>query len=115
MGKNNPMYGMKGELSPNFGKKFSKNTKKLISKAQTGENNSFFGRKHTDKTLLELSKNKRTLSDEQILKIFELYNIYKSYYKVAKIFKKDDKTIWNIINFKVKYANELVKNHEINI
>ena len=43
-GENNPMYGMSGKLSPNYGKKHSEETRKKISEAQKGENNPMYGK-----------------------------------------------------------------------
>lgn len=52
MGANNPMYGMKGKLSPRYGKPgsmlgkhLSEEAKEKISKANSGKNNGMFGRK----------------------------------------------------------------------
>lgn len=43
-GKRNPMYGKKGELNPNFGKKCSDATKSKISEKNKGERNGMYGK-----------------------------------------------------------------------
>lgn len=78
-GENNPMYGMKGELSPNWGKKHSEETKKKISDSNKGkecywkgkerpnhsermkgENNPFYGKKHSEESLNKIREAART-------------------------------------------------------
>lgn len=65
-GKNNPMYGCKGELNPFYGKKHSQQSKDLIKSNQpdwSGSNNpmfgkksAFFGKKHSEETKIKMSK-----------------------------------------------------------
>jgi group I intron endonuclease len=58
-GERNPMFGMCGPLNPNFGRKLSKERKQAISKYMkgrySGEKNPFFGKKHTEESLIKIS------------------------------------------------------------
>jgi hypothetical protein len=85
IGENNPMYGKRGELSPNYGRKLSDEhvekikifmttfkhsdqTKQLLSQLNTGENNPMYGKcgelssmygvKHTDEAKRKMSESK---------------------------------------------------------
>lgn len=58
-GENNPMYGKKGELSPNFGKQHKEETKEKIRLAigdRSGHNNPMHGRRHAPETLEKMRK-----------------------------------------------------------
>lgn len=58
-GEKNPMYGTKGELSPNYGKEHTEETKQKIRLAigdRTGYNNPMHGRKHSPETLEKMRK-----------------------------------------------------------
>ena len=55
-GKNHPMYGKKGKLNPNYGRKKSEEEKLFIKERQTGEDNSFYGKHHTEETKQKLSE-----------------------------------------------------------
>ena len=76
-GKNNSMYGKKGELSPNFnkifskqhrerlskshkGKKLSDETKRKLSEVHKGENNIMFGKTHSDDSRRKISEKHNT-------------------------------------------------------
>ena len=73
-GENNPMFGTKGELSPNWGKKHTEETKRKISEGNKGkegcwkgktreahsqrmkgEGNPFFGKTHSDEAKKKIS------------------------------------------------------------
>lgn len=60
MGKANPMYGMTGEKNGNWGNpnnfRHSKDTREKMSRDRMGENNNFFGKKHSDVFLEGLKK-----------------------------------------------------------
>lgn len=66
-GDKNPMFGLKGELNPNFGRKCSEESKIRMSKAQTGKVLSeetkrkiglkSKGKKHTEETKKKMSEN----------------------------------------------------------
>lgn len=90
-GVNNPMYGTKGEKSPNFGKKYTETQKENISKSWTnkrktifkekmsGKNHPFFGKHHSKK-----SNEKNTISHSKTYIItdpdnneFEITNLKK--------------------------------------
>jgi len=77
-GENNPMFGTKGEKSPNYGKKRSEETRRKMSEAlrgkeswckgkkrpkhserMTGEDNPFYGKEHSDETKEKLRKAQR--------------------------------------------------------
>lgn len=77
-GKNNPMFGKRGKLSPNYGKKHTEETKEKISKAHkgkvgswrdkkrpdhaermTGEGNPFYGKEHDEETKKRISESRR--------------------------------------------------------
>jgi len=77
-GENNPMFGTKGEKSPNHGKKRSEETKRKISEAlkgretwskgkkrpkhserMTGEGNSFYGKEHSAETKAKIREARR--------------------------------------------------------
>lgn len=59
-GDNHPMFGLRGELSPNYGRKHSRDTIKRISgdnnhmKNKTGAKHHFHGKKHSIETINEL-------------------------------------------------------------
>lgn len=46
----------KGEMSPNFGRTHSEETKKKMSESHAGKRNSFYGKKHSPETRLHLSE-----------------------------------------------------------
>jgi group I intron endonuclease len=58
-GINHPMWGIKGEASPNYGKKRTMETKQKMSKSRkgkyVGENHPWYGKKHSEKTIRLLS------------------------------------------------------------
>jgi group I intron endonuclease len=83
-GENNPMFGKSGELSPNYGKKHSEETKRKISEGNKGkeswskgkkrpkhsekmkgENNPFHGKTHTDEVKKKLSEAKKKAARER--------------------------------------------------
>lgn len=55
-GKNNPMYGKRGEKSPLYGRKHSLETRKKMSEAQRGEKCSMYGKHHTKESREKISK-----------------------------------------------------------
>ena len=55
-GINNPMFGLTGSLSPNYGRKQSDETKRKISEATKGNQN-FLGHKHTDEAKRKIGEN----------------------------------------------------------
>jgi len=64
-GKNNPMFGKKRELSPNFGTKWSKNRTKIMTEKLSGENNPMYKKTHTNKVRKKLSKNHLGLTNKK--------------------------------------------------
>jgi len=54
-GEKNPMYGKRGPLSPNFGKKRSEKTKRKMSDAMKGKN---LGNRHTEETKRKMSESR---------------------------------------------------------
>lgn len=72
-GERNHMYGRKGELHPNFGKPMSDEQKEKLRGERPysqGENNYFYGKKHSEETkkkLSELAKGRKP-SEETLLK-----------------------------------------------
>jgi hypothetical protein len=58
-GKNNPMYGKRGEECPWYGRKHTEETKNKISKSLTGENHNFYGKRHKEETKQKMSENKK--------------------------------------------------------
>jgi len=54
-GESNPMYGMSGEKSPVYERKHTEEEKKIISAANSGENNSNFGKSLPEKTKKKIS------------------------------------------------------------
>lgn len=92
-GKNNPMFGMKGELNPFFGKKHTEETKikivinrdmsiyrsdefrKKMSEVTKGENNPMFGRSFYDVWVERYGKQ---LADEKMKKYRETQSINNS-------------------------------------
>lgn len=76
IGNKNPMYGVIGELNPNYGRKMTKEQKQNISEKaleryKNGAINPMFGKHHTDETKKKISNaNKgRKLTEEQKQKI----------------------------------------------
>lgn len=55
-GKNNPMYGRGGKLSPNYGKQLSDEVKMKLSQMRIGEKNPFWGKHHSKKTIDKICK-----------------------------------------------------------
>lgn len=55
-GKNNPMYGMSRELSPNYGKHHSEETKRKMREAALGEKNHNYGIKLSDEWRIKIKK-----------------------------------------------------------
>jgi len=82
-GSNNPMYGRKGELAPNYGKITSEETKHKIALTKIGDKNYQFGRKgelstNYGKVFSEESRKKmsnsqkgRIITDEHRIKLSE--------------------------------------------
>ena len=61
-GEKNPMYGKKGELSPNYGKIHKEETKEKIRIAigdRSGQKNPMYGRKHSEETLEKMRKKRQ--------------------------------------------------------
>lgn len=78
---NHPMYGKTGELSPNYGRHLSDDTKEKISKSKQGENNPMYGKKgllspNYGKHLSEESKAKisKTKKSSYIKEQHPMYN-----------------------------------------
>ena len=72
--------GVSGELHYNYGKKHSDETRKKMSDAHRGKNNSFYGRRHTEhakKKLSEALEGEKSsfakLTEKEVLEIRELY------------------------------------------
>jgi len=105
-GENNPMYGMSGELSPNWGKQHSDETRQKISKSlkgrqpwnkgkkrpkhserMSGEANHFYGKEHTDETKQAISKAAQKRLEEKGGKklTFALANEIRLRYNTEKI------------------------------
>jgi group I intron endonuclease len=63
-GQNNPMYGKVGALSPAYGKPRPEHLRLKLSVERSGEGNSFYGRKHTSKTLEAISSMKKGEGNE---------------------------------------------------
>lgn len=51
MGEKNPQYGMRKELSTNYGNKHTDEYKEHMSKRCSGSGNPFYGRKHKEETI----------------------------------------------------------------
>ena len=105
-GEGNPMYGRAGELSPNYGKFVSEETRKKISEANKGkivteeqkekisnslkgrfigELNPFYGKQHTEKTKERLREiNLGKTNSEETRKKISQNNIGKKYSKETK-------------------------------
>lgn len=54
-GKNNHMYGKKGENNPNWGRKHSEETKKKMSMVKSGKNHPLWGKKVSEETKRKMS------------------------------------------------------------
>jgi group I intron endonuclease len=61
-GEKNSMYGRSGELSPNFGKKMSKDFCQKISERVSGEKHPMYGKKHSEETKEKLKASSRRIS-----------------------------------------------------
>jgi group I intron endonuclease len=61
-GEKNNMYGKKGELSPNFGKKYSEERRKKISERFAGEKHPMYGKKHSEETIEKMKANSKRVS-----------------------------------------------------
>jgi group I intron endonuclease len=63
--EDNPMYGKTGEKSPNFGSCRSEETKLKMSVAKIGENNHFYGKHHSNKTIQNISISRKKYWDKK--------------------------------------------------
>lgn len=91
-----------GENHPNYGRKFPK-TQEYIDAFYKGENNSFYGKHHTEETIQKQSKAKQHLkksvamcdiNTEEIIKIFDSYGEAGRYLrKNTEYTKADDSAI----------------------
>jgi group I intron endonuclease len=84
-GKNNPMYGMRGELSPSYGKHLSKEAKQRLSEFHTGK-------KLSNETKRKLSEYRtgRPMSEETKKKISDATKGEKAYwYGKKRIFSEE--------------------------
>jgi group I intron endonuclease len=65
-GENNHMFGRKGELNPNYGKKHSEERKRKNSESKKGmfekEKNPFYGKKHTDEDRKKMSEIQKVIA-----------------------------------------------------
>ena len=110
-GENNPMFGKKGEESPNFGRKHTPEAKARISKALSGENHPMYGQKlseETRKKMSETHKNKKH-SEETKKKISEARNTT-GYFRVIRRKCPDCK---NGLRYIYRYRDDNNKKHEI--
>ena len=64
-GKNNGMFGRKGETHPWFGKHHSKETIDFLKKSYTGEGNPFYKKKHKPESLKKISEASRRKHSEE--------------------------------------------------
>lgn len=121
IGEKNPMYGMRGEKSPTYGK----TPKRMINGEKVpmiGENNPFFGKKHTEETKTILSelqnKNKKKIimcdieTGERVMEFESLSSAAKYLRENTKYAKADDSAIGkcakgvygHVYNHKWKFA-----------
>lgn len=54
-GKNNPMYGLRGENHPAYGREILEITRQRLSEALTGEKNPMYGKTHTEEARKKMS------------------------------------------------------------
>ena len=130
-GSGNPMYGMRGELAPSYGRKLSDEAKKKISEANrgkivsnetrkklsetrkrmnlVGENSSMYGKHHTDDTKTRLSELASARMKNNELR-GQISSTLKEYYKNHDNSRKG-KT-WD--DEHKKYMSELKKNDKEN-
>lgn len=59
-GENNPMYGRSGENTPNYGKKWSEETREKFLEANSGENHWMYGKHHPEETKEKMRKASKT-------------------------------------------------------
>lgn len=83
--------------------KHSLETRKYLSQirrgTKLGDENTFFGKSHTDETKQKISKTKRTFTDQIELQILQEYNLGNtSMQKLASKYDVSVKVIFNIIN-----------------
>lgn len=61
-GEKNSMYGKKGELSPNYGRKMSEDFCNKISERVSGENHPMYGKKHSEETKEKMKASSKRVS-----------------------------------------------------
>jgi group I intron endonuclease len=62
IGEKNNMFGKKGELSPNFGKKMPKDYCQKISERVSGDKHPMYGKKHSEETRLKMRNSSKRIS-----------------------------------------------------
>ena len=99
-GENNPMYGKKGELCPNFGIKRPKEFGEAVKARNSGEKNGFFGKTHTVEYKEETRKrmSERTVSKSTRDKIA----------KARKECWKDKDYVQNMVNKHAKFNYKIL-------
>jgi len=113
VGFKNPMYGMKGDKSPNFGVKRSEETKKKIRESHKGkfnnDKNPFYGKKHSEESKIKMSEyhnknSKKGVDNKMSVKIINSKNgkIYNCIREAAEDFSFTYNKVKCLLNGKTK-------------
>lgn len=106
----------KGKNNPNYGKKISKEQRKILSecgKKRTGKNNTFYGRHHSKETKIKISNaNSIHLSVDKENEILKLYKEYGTL-EISKRIKIGKKKVCNVLkkhNTRMRKAGAMIGN-----
>ena len=111
-GENHPMFGLKGELNPNFGRKNTEETKQKMSENHwdcSGENNPMYGKHHSEETKEKISKANSEDNHPQarIIILLNTKEIFLTEKESAKKYNTYGSNISRCCNGKAKSAGKL--------
>jgi len=121
-GKNNIMYGVKGEDNPLYGIPRKEEVKKKISESQKGEKGFWYGKKQSqesiDKRVAKMigvphkkehvEKRVKSRNENHILLDTQTGVFYLGYVEASKALSMNQKTLWNMLNVSIKNKTNLI-------